>query len=384
MVPSVTIRTDDQASLEQRISFIVRTLPPVTLLNFGLVAWFADDPWPIVGLAAAFVLNIFVVSRLLTRSRPGFAVSAVMVNLALFGAAALLGGAQSPGWILFMVSIVAAVINVLGLRVRLGLLALANVVCLATNLIVGRPAAITAAVTLLMLGISVLLFRITQHLEMQQAVIEEERARSDALLGLLMPDRIADRIKGGETQVADRFDPVTVLFADIVGFTPMAQELAPEQLVDVLDRLFTVFDACIDDHGLEKIKTIGDAYMVASGLDGAPDRPEMVVRFAFAMQRELTRFNGSEGTDFALRIGINRGPVVAGVVGVRRFTYDVWGDTVNTAARMESHGLPGEVQVTRAIMESVTDTVSSRPRGIIDIKGKGPMEVWLLRPLDGP
>ena len=261
-------------------------------------------------------------------------------------------------------------------------MALANVACFATNLIVGRSAATTAAVTLLMLGLSVLLFRVTRHLELQQAVIQEERARSDALLGLMMPDRVAERIKDGETHVADRYDPVTVLFADIVGFTPMAQDMEPERLVAVLDRLFTVFDECIGDHGLEKIKTIGDAYMVASGLDGRPDRPETVVRAGFAMQRALADFNRREGTDFVLRIGVNRGPVVAGVVGSRRFTYDVWGDTVNTAARMESHGVPGEVQVSGPVMDAVAGAFSGRSRGVIDVKGKGPMEVWLVRSLD--
>lgn len=376
--------TDDRSSLEQRISFIVRTLPPVTLVNFGLVAWFADEPWPIIGLAVAFLANIFLVSTPLTRRRPAFAVVAVVVNTVLFATAALLGGAASPGWILFTVSVVAGAINVLGVGMRFALVSLANVACFATNLIVGRSVALTAAVTLLMLGLSVLLFRLTRHLELQQAVIQEERARSDALLGLMMPARIAERIKDGESRVADRYDPATVLFADIVGFTPMAQGLSPEQLVDVLDRLFAVFDACIEDHGLEKIKTIGDAYMVASGLDDAPDQPEMVARLAFAMQRELARFNEREGTDLAVRIGISRGPVVAGVVGVRRFTYDVWGDTVNTAARMESHGLAGEVQVTGEVVEALGESVVSRSRGIIDVKGKGPMEVWLLRPHDDP
>jgi adenylate cyclase len=208
--------------------------------------------------------------------------------------------------------------------------------------------------------------------------LDREHRRSERLLLNVLPPPIADRLKEEET-IADRFDHATVLFADVVGFTSFAESLSPEDVVGALDELFSAFDRLADEHGLEKIKTIGDAYMVASGVPVArPDHLEAVIEMAIAMLRHMDTIR-SQGSTLHLRIGVDTGPIVAGVIGRNRFIYDVWGDTVNTASRMELHGVPDRIQVTSRVVEALPDTYRFEHRGEIDVKGKGPMDVWLLK-----
>jgi adenylate cyclase len=205
-------------------------------------------------------------------------------------------------------------------------------------------------------------------------IVEEERARSDRLLLNVLPEQIAERLKAGESVIADRTSQAGVLFADIAGFTPLAENKSPEEVVHLLDEVFTIFDALTEQHGLEKIKTIGDAYMVASGLlNGRSSHIADLAELALAMQRGIWRF-----PMLGLRIGIDVGPVVAGVIGRSRFIYDLWGDTVNTASRMESHGLTGSIQVTERAYRILADRFEFEARGSIDVKGKGPLATFLL------
>jgi guanylate cyclase len=171
-----------------------------------------------------------------------------------------------------------------------------------------------------------------------------------------------------------------VVFADLVGFTERSVVMAPQELVALLDRIFSAFDRIVDDEGLEKIKTIGDAYMAAGGLpDRRPGHLEAAARAALAMRDEIADLARREGHPWlAVRIGIDAGPAVAGVIGRRKFIYDLWGDTVNTASRMESHGLPGQVQVTERVAAALGAGFTSQPRGVVDVKGKGPMPTFLL------
>jgi adenylate cyclase len=211
--------------------------------------------------------------------------------------------------------------------------------------------------------------------------IAVERERSERLLLNVLPEPIAARLKSGEPLIADGIPEVGVLFADIAGFTPMAERITPHEVVRLLDRVFSRFDALALEHGLEKIKTIGDAYMVASGLlQPRRDHAEDLARMALAMQDEVRQFDTLE-----LRIGVDIGPVVAGVIGERKFSYDLWGDTVNTASRMESHGIPGGIHVTERARERLASAFDFESRGVIDVKGKGPMTTYLLvgaRPSD--
>jgi class 3 adenylate cyclase/CheY-like chemotaxis protein len=215
--------------------------------------------------------------------------------------------------------------------------------------------------------------------------IEEERAKSERLLLNVLPRAIADRLKQGEGMVADHFAEVTVVFADLVGFTVLAAELPPPLVVRLLNDIFSAFDDLATEHGLEKIKTIGDAYMAVAGLPTPrADHAVVATRLALDMLAALQRFNQERQTALEMRIGLNTGPVIAGIIGRRKFAYDLWGDTVNTASRMESHGEPGTVQVSQATAEKLRDHFELKPRGDVVIKGKGRLPTWLvLGPKEG-
>jgi class 3 adenylate cyclase len=209
-----------------------------------------------------------------------------------------------------------------------------------------------------------------------EAALAAEKKKTEALLHNVLPASIATRLKDGAT-VSDRFDAATVLFADLVGFTPRAEGLPPDRVVKMLDEMFKRFDRLCAHHGLEKIKTIGDAYMAAAGVPTPnADHVAATAELALAMQHELTKT--PDLSELQLRIGLHTGPVVAGVIGERKFTYDLWGDTVNTASRMESHGVPGRIQVTEPVYLALKERYAFEPRGEITVKGKGNMPAWLL------
>jgi class 3 adenylate cyclase len=215
---------------------------------------------------------------------------------------------------------------------------------------------------------------------LQRREIARERARSDALLRNVLPEPIAERLKAEPSHIADGFSAVTILFADIVGFTDLSARLTPSEVVTMLNRLFTAFDELAERHGLEKIKTIGDAYMVAGGLpEPRPDHAEAVADMALAMRKAVATVAEATGHPLNVRIGINTGPVVAGVIGKKKFAYDLWGDAVNTASRMESHGLVGEIQMSESTRAKLGDRFECEARGSIPVKGKGELATWLLR-----
>ncbi len=196
----------------------------------------------------------------------------------------------------------------------------------------------------------------------------------------ILPEKISTRLKDEGKPIADGFAEVTVLFADIVGFTELSQKLSPEALVEMLNRIFSAFDDLAEELRLEKIKTIGDCYMVAAGLpDARADHVEAVARMALGMRDALARVNREGGYSLRLRIGIHTGPVVAGVIGKRKFIYDLWGDTVNTASRMESSGVADEIHVTREVRDRLADAFVFEDRGSIQVKGKGEMSTFLLK-----
>jgi class 3 adenylate cyclase len=214
--------------------------------------------------------------------------------------------------------------------------------------------------------------------ERQRALeaLDVEHARSESLLLNVLPAPIAERLKAGTGVIADAHPDVTVLFADLVGFSPLASRTEPAELVGLLDRVFSAFDELADRHGIEKIKTIGDAYMVVGGIPEArPDHAEAVASMALEML-EAVEAMGDER--IRIRIGIDTGPVVAGVIGRRKFTYDLWGDVVNTAARMEAQGLPDRIQVTPAVEARLRDTFRFESRGPIEVKGKGRISPFFL------
>jgi adenylate cyclase len=207
----------------------------------------------------------------------------------------------------------------------------------------------------------------------------DAQERADNLLLNILPRSIAERLKAETRTIADQFTSASILFADVVDFTPLAERLPPTEVVTLLDHLFSHFDVLAERYGVEKIKTIGDCYMVAAGVP-APrsDHARVLALMALDMQAAMRSHDEIGHRGLELRIGINSGPVVAGVIGRKRFLYDLWGDAVNTASRMESHGTSGRIQITEATKELLGDEFVCEPRGTIPVKGKGEIEAWYL------
>jgi guanylate cyclase len=211
------------------------------------------------------------------------------------------------------------------------------------------------------------------------ALLKQEEAKSEALLLNVLPKGIAAELKAGGARVARRYDDATILFLDLVGFTQMTARQDPAETVDILNTIFTEFDRLAEEYGVEKIKTIGDCYMAAAGVPSPrADHARAAVALALAFGNALERFSLGFGRPLGFRAGVHSGPVSAGVIGIRKFAFDVWGDTVNTASRMESHGVPGCVQISGATYREVRDDFECEPRGLIEVKGKGPIEAWLV------
>lgn len=217
--------------------------------------------------------------------------------------------------------------------------------------------------------------------------VETLSAANERLLLNILPASIAERLRGGEMVIADRFDDMAVLFADVVGFTELSSRLEPGEVVDLLNRIFTMCDSLAERHGLEKVKTIGDAYMVVGGLprdpgpEGvarSPSGPIEVAAMALEMAADVSRMRAETGMDVQIRMGMHVGPAVAGVIGMKKFIYDVWGDTVNMASRMESTGLPGRVQISSETRDRLATAFELERRGIVEVKGKGPIETWFV------
>ncbi|MBD0307044.1 MAG: PAS domain-containing protein [Microcoleus sp. T1-bin1] len=227
-------------------------------------------------------------------------------------------------------------------------------------------------------GISVFFHDITTRKKMESA-LRKERNKTENLLLNLLPEPIADRLKEEPGVIADKFEKATILFADLVNFTQISTTMPATKLVYLLNEIFSTFDELTEKHGLEKIKTIGDAYMVAGGIPiERPDHAEASAEMALDMLVAIDELNVKLEATFDLRIGINSGPVVAGVIGTKKFIYDLWGNAVNTASRMESHGVPGRIQVSFYTYELLRDKYEFEERGLIDIKGQGEMRTYFL------
>jgi adenylate cyclase len=219
-----------------------------------------------------------------------------------------------------------------------------------------------------------LLARVNTHL-----TLDRLNRQNEQLLLNVLPASIAEELKkGGEGIIAERLDDVSVLFADIVGFTALSSRIGPTELIDMLNRLFSAFDDLVDSHGLEKIKTIGDAYMVAGGLpEPHPGHLEAMAMFALDISKAMLSPAAAQ-RELQVRIGIHVGSVVAGIIGRRKFSYDAWGDTVNTASRLESHGEPGRIQVSEAVYLRLRDRFAFGPCHTVELKGKGPVSAYFL------
>ncbi len=219
---------------------------------------------------------------------------------------------------------------------------------------------------------------ITERRKTEDA-LRHAREQSELLLLNILPQAIAERLKKSNSTIAESFEEVTVMFADLVDFTKYSAQTSPTELVEMLNVIFSTFDQLAQQHQVEKIKTIGDAYMAVAGLPTpCPDHAQAIAQMALDMQEAIAKYNADTGQAFKIRIGINSGPVVAGVIGIKKFSYDLWGDTVNIASRMESHGAPGYIQVTSATYERLKAQYLFDQRQSIQVKGKGEMTTYRL------
>jgi adenylate cyclase len=227
-----------------------------------------------------------------------------------------------------------------------------------------------------LLGVSSLVFLMVSYFVGQKNMFQE---KSETLLLNILPKEIAAILKNESRTIADHYDQASVLFADMVGFTPLSAQLPPVEMVELLNEVFSYFDSLLDKYKVEKIRTIGDSYMVASGLPrGRPDHAQALACMGLEMRDYIATHTFCHNQRVNFRIGINSGSMIAGVIGRRKFVYDVWGDAVNIASRMESHGLGGAVQITQATYELIKDEFLCEPRGTVNVKGKGEMDVWLV------
>ncbi len=370
----------------------------IVLLSFVWVLTYLFYGYPVAAaIPAAYqvltVMGLVVLAR--TRRFAVFRTTQLVAFLILPGLlqASLGGFVASSGMVLWAAFTPLAALAMLGVRRALAWLAACFLwlvlLAILDSRFAAHPAELPAAfvVTFFVLNVMgvtlsafVMLGYFVEQRERARAALEIERERSERLLLNVLPSPIAQRLKERDGIIAERYDDVSVLFADLVDFTEHAMVMSAEELVALLDRIFTAFDHVADRHGVEKIKTIGDAYMVAGGLpDPRPDHLTAIALTALAMRAELERVALQTGHSWlAVRIGIDSGPAVAGVIGRRKFIYDLWGDTVNTASRMESHGLAGEIQVTGRVAAALSEQFVVRPRGTVTVKGKGPMETFLL------
>jgi adenylate cyclase len=215
--------------------------------------------------------------------------------------------------------------------------------------------------------------------ELAYHLLGDERERSEGLLLNVLPREIADRLKNGERTIADHYESASILFADLVGFTPLSNLLSPNEMVELLNEIYSHFDSLIEKYGLEKIRTIGDNYMVASGVPRPrEDHAQALARLALEMNSYISSLAPVSDHKLSFRLGINSGPVIAGVIGHKKFAYDVWGDTVNTASRMESQGVPGKIQITEATYQLLKNDFDCDLQGPVMVKGKGEMKTWFL------
>ncbi len=225
----------------------------------------------------------------------------------------------------------------------------------------------------------VLLHYFVGQKELAYRLLKIEQDRSESLLLNILPQEIADRLKGGERVIADHHPEVSIMFADLVGFTPLTNTLSPNEMVELLNEIYSHFDFLIEKHGAEKLRTIGDNYMIAAGLPRPrADHAHALARLALEMNSYIASLPPVGERRLSFRMGINSGPVIAGVIGRKKFAYDVWGDTVNTASRMESQGAPGKIQITQATYDFLKDDFVCEAHGPVTVKGIGEMETWYL------
>jgi adenylate cyclase len=388
----------DQSNQEKRrITVLNRALFVGVLVSFGYAAlYLAIDSWSAATINAVFIslYSSALLANYLHYQRLARHVAMLSANAHMFALSSLVLGEASGVhrwyWMFIVVTFLIftreekrAIYSYSALSIGLFTLIEHNLIHLGAKPVISERVAfvisiISTVVTLTFITYIIDLF--DRETGRAEGALEKEHERSESLLLNVLPRSIASRLKEDRKEpIADSFREVTVLFADLAGFTVMSRSLDPQRIVTLLNDIFSHFDNLAERYKLEKIKTIGDAYMVAGGLpDKRDDHADAVALMALEMAKFIREYQTPTGDKVEIRIGINTGPVVAGVIGVKKFIYDLWGDTVNTASRMESHGVIGSIQVTEDTYQRLKDRFDFEPRGSIEVKGKGAMKTYLL------
>jgi guanylate cyclase len=373
-----------EARLVRRLQFVMALASIPTIGSIGALYALGGHREAVVwclgycAVTLALVLGVVVTGRFgVLRVPHVLAVGALPSALAIW-----LGGFASSGAVALWALIVPIAATMFNLRPRTLYFVYAALVLLVVGLFPLPDRAVLSErelnfhFTFNMIGFTGFLFASVRYFVVR---IDQEKARAEDLLARVLPAPIVRRLKGGETQIADHLDSVTVVFADIVGFTPLAARLSAAQVVDLLDEVFRRFDELAAAHGVEKIKTIGDAYMAVAGApERCADHAARAARLALAMREAVRELAAARAIDLSMRIGLHTGEAVAGVIGIQRFAYDLWGDTVNTASRMESHSQPGQIQLTAATRDALGTGFVLRERGPVEVKGRGTIVTYWL------
>lgn len=391
----ITPDDSDEMRWKKQVLLIAATVTPVLLISIGGLYLAFNEPFAglvYVGFSLYIWLNAFLFSRI-HRSMMGifWAISIPVLPLHLLIALSL-GNFINSGAILLWGLAFPLVPGLIFVRLRqilpfLGVFIFNIIVTtflqpvLRTN--INLPPVLGMLIfTANLVAISVFIMSIMAYFIQQRDIafqlLKGEQVKTENLLLNILPGEIAAILKNENRTIADHFEKASILFADVVNFTPLSANMSPVQLVELLNEIFSHFDLLVEKYGLEKIKTIGDCYMVASGVPRhRPDHAQALVHMALEMQSyiEGTVFRGQR---LNFRMGINSGAVVAGVIGRKKFIYDLWGDAVNTASRMESHGAGGTIQITEATYELIRDDFECEPKGLVNVKGKGEMSVWTV------
>ena len=298
----------------------------------------------------------------------------------------VVSGKEAPTWLMYIPAIGIITFTINDLKKRRGALTITMIAVILGNYLSGKDyvenlVTSTALFFFMIFLVQTVNFlsQISKKLAVQRRIIINEREKSEKLLLNTLPLPIVKRMKAGETRIADQFDSIVVLFADIVGFTKLSETITASEVVELLDTVFSEFDKVTEEFGLEKIKTIGDAYMVVGGMpEPNPDHMEAMAHLSLKFHEAVSKLSFPFCGEIKLRVGIHTGEVVAGIIGQRKFAYDLWGDTVNVASRMESHGIPGETHCSEDVYVELKNKFAFEERGVIEVKGKGEMKTYFL------
>lgn len=381
----------DSAAVRLRKTLLI-FLGAAGVLLAPVAAWHLQDSGEqraaLVALAFAIVSAVGLLHMLVTKREPLFAWLELFALLtAPFALQWFLGGFRPSGsTVLWSLLAPLCALVLVGTRIAVAWFAAFALIVLAAGardvgLGVDLDTVLRFCENVLLVGVLAFIalrFFIIER-ERAQAALAREQERSERLLLNILPPPIAERLKEDGKSIADGYAQATILFADMVGFTKMSATVTPARLVEILNALFSRFDALCDRFAVEKIKTIGDAYMVVAGVPTRrDDHAAAIADMALAMREALAEHNREFGSTLDIRIGINSGPVVAGVIGLKKFIYDLWGDSVNLASRMESHGVPGAIQVSRSTWEELRSRYDFTARPGLEVKGVGVVDAWLL------